>query len=66
MAGTLLISIQTDCFSIHSMSTISYCSSAQCNPQCENQGICVSTNTCQCLIGYIGTTCQIRKSSLIS
>lgn len=64
MTGSFLISIQTERFSIRLMSTISCCSSAQCSAQCENQGICVSTNTCQCPIGYNGTTCQIRKSSL--
>jgi hypothetical protein len=32
-----------------------------CNPQCQNNGKCTSTNTCTCTNGFSGPTCEIRK-----
>ena len=27
--------------------------------KCQNNGICLNTNTCQCQVGYIGSFCEI-------
>ncbi|XP_059045233.1 hemocytin [Achroia grisella] len=43
-------------------STIPDCE-PECNPSCQNGGICLSLNTCQCPDGYRGPQCQYSASA---
>ncbi|KAJ0180768.1 hypothetical protein K1T71_004172 [Dendrolimus kikuchii] len=35
-----------------------------CNPSCQNGGICLGVNTCQCPADYRGPQCQYRKCEI--
>ncbi|XP_052765126.1 uncharacterized protein LOC128206589 [Mya arenaria] len=30
-----------------------------CDPRCENEGVCIANDTCDCVNGFIGSRCQI-------
>ena len=40
---------------------IIYFLTAVCVTRCQNGGVCVSPNTCQCQEGFFGQGCEIRE-----
>ena len=36
---------------------------ANCDPECENGGVCSGPNVCDCPTGYSGDQCQTRRSN---
>ena len=38
---------------------------AKCEPSCKHSGICIRNNTCFCMRGYEGETCQYGDVPLV-
>lgn len=45
--------------------TLCHMSSAICEPDCANGGVCVAPGVCRCPTGFHGETCQEGKAHLL-